>query len=266
MPKTKSKISKEISKNNKLLKKAKKPSTSKDVSKIVDVEEELLTITKPIINQIESVDESGQTEGEVDTKSKNVNSANISSQVQGPSMKGPNQQARNALYAQRANIKLEKFKVGDFLVYPMHGVGRITAISKQSILGILKSCYVLEIESSKMKVMVPIENAGMVGIRSIISKKEIQKVIELLQKDEVDTEEDWKIRYQNNMNKIKSGSIYSVAEVCRNLYKRACDRELSLMERRLYESAYKLVSSEIALTKNITLEEAGNMISEVLAT
>ena len=86
-----------------------------------------------------------------------------------------------------------------------------------------------------------------------------------MKKDEIDTEEDWKIRYQNNMNKIKSGSIYSVAEVCRNLYKRAKDKELSLMERRLYESAYNLISSEIALSKEIDIEEAGNLISEVLS-
>ncbi len=161
--------------------------------------------------------------------------------------------------------KLERFKVGDYLVYPMHGVGQITSISKQSILGKTKQCYVMEIESSRMRVMVPIDNAGEIGIRAIIAKREVRKVIDLLKKDEVDTEEDWKIRYQNNMNKIKSGDIYSVAEVCRNLYKRARDRELSLMERRLYESAYRLISSEIALTKAVSVEEAGNLISEVLA-
>ncbi len=161
--------------------------------------------------------------------------------------------------------KHEKYKVGDYLVYPMHGVGQITSLSRQSILGKTKPCYVMEVENNKMTVMVPIENAKRVGIRPIIAKREIRKVINLLKKDEVDTEEDWKIRYQNNMNKIKSGNIYSVAEVCRNLYKRAQDRELSLMERRLYESAYRLISSEIALSKQISFEEAGNMISEVLA-
>ena len=159
----------------------------------------------------------------------------------------------------------EEYSVGEYVVYPMHGVGKINAIQKQTILGKRKQCYVLEIASNKMKVMVPVENAEMIGIRSIIKKKDVKKVLELLKKDEVDTEEDWKIRYQNNMNKIKSGDIYSVAEVCRNLYKRAKDKELSLMERRLYESAYNLISNEIALTREVSVEEAGNLISEVLA-
>ncbi len=157
------------------------------------------------------------------------------------------------------------YKVGEYLVYPMHGVGQITAITKQNILGKSTRYYVLEIEAAKMKVMVPVDNVEEVGVRSIITKRESSKVMNLLKKDEVDTEEDWKIRYQNNMNKIKSGNIYSVAEVCRNLYKRARDKELSLMERRLYESAYSLISHELALTNKVSTEEAGNMISEILA-
>lgn len=84
-------------------------------------------------------------------------------------------------------------------------------------------------------------------------------------KDEVDTEEDWKIRYQNNMNKIKSGSIYEVADVCRNLFRRANGKELSIMERKLYENAYNLVKTEIALSKGVPQEEAGNIVSDILA-
>lgn len=163
--------------------------------------------------------------------------------------------------------KAEKtgFDVGDYVVYPMHGVGLIHAVQKQEILGKKTRCYVLDITSSKMKVMIPVDKADTIGIRPIIKKKDVKKVLDLLKKDEIDTEEDWKIRYQNNMTKIKSGDIYSVAEVCRNLYKRARDKELSLMERRLYESAYNLVSSEIAISREISIEEAGNLISEVLS-
>lgn len=158
-----------------------------------------------------------------------------------------------------------EFKVKDHVVYPMHGVGEIQAVQKQVILGKRKECYVLEIASSKMKVLIPVENAKAIGLRAIIKKKDVKKVLDLLKKEGVDTEEDWKIRYQNNMNKVKSGSIYSIAEVCRDLYKRAKDKELSLMERRLYESAYNLITNELALTRNMEVEEAGNLISEVLA-
>jgi len=160
---------------------------------------------------------------------------------------------------------VEEYAVGDYVVYPMHGVGEISAVQKQLILGKRVQCYVLEILSSKMKVMIPVDRSKEIGIRPIIKKREVKKILDLLKKDEVDTEEDWKIRYQNNMNKIKSGSIQSVAEVCRNLYKRAKDKELSLMERRLYESAYNLISSELALSKGVSVEEAGNLISEVLS-
>lgn len=138
-------------------------------------------------------------------------------------------------------------------------------VGKKTILGKRKDCYVMEIQGSKMKVMIPVEKAEDVGIRPIIDKKDVKKVLNLLKKDEVDTEEDWKIRYQNNMNKIKSGSIYEVADVCRNLYRRANGKELSIMERKLYESAYNLVKMEIALSKGVSQEEAGNTVSDVLA-
>ncbi len=162
-------------------------------------------------------------------------------------------------------VKEPKFKVGDYVVYPIHGVGEVTEVAKKVILGKKKDCYSLEIQGSKMKVSIPVDRAMDVGIRSIIDKKEIKKVLTLLKKDEIDTEEDWKVRYQNNMNKIKSGSIFEVADVCRNLYKRAYGKELSIMERKLYESAYNLVKMEIALSKGVPTEEAGNIVSDVLA-
>ena len=87
----------------------------------------------------------------------------------------------------------------------------------------------------------------------------------LLRKTGVETEDDWKLRYQNNIDKVKSGSIYEVAEVARDLYRRGREKELSIMERKLYESAYQLVINEIALAKSIEVEEAGNLVSEVLS-
>lgn len=147
----------------------------------------------------------------------------------------------------------------------MHGVGEVTEVSKKTILDEERDCYSLEMQGTKMKVMIPVDKAKDVGIRAIIAKKDIKKVLNLLMKDEVDTEEDWKIRYQNNMNKIKSGSIYEVADVCRNLFRRAYGKELSIMERKLYENAYNLVKTEIALSKGVPQEEAGNIVSDILA-
>jgi CarD family transcriptional regulator len=78
-------------------------------------------------------------------------------------------------------------------------------------------------------------------------------------------EEDWKLRYQINMEKVKTGSIFEVAEVARNLYRRSLEKDLSIMERKLYENAYQLITNEIALAKDLNIEDAGNIISEVLS-
>jgi CarD family transcriptional regulator len=157
------------------------------------------------------------------------------------------------------------FKVGDQIVYPMHGVGIIEAIEKKVVLGKRNEFYMISIINSGMKVMIPVANAEKVGIRRVIQKKEVAKVLNLLKQEGEPTEDDWKLRYQNNIDKVKSGSIYEVAEVARDLYRRGRGKELSIMERKLYESAYNLVIHEIALSKNIEVEEAGNLVSEVLS-
>jgi CarD family transcriptional regulator len=157
------------------------------------------------------------------------------------------------------------FKIGDKIVYPMHGVGRIEAIEKKTVLGKRDRFYFITIINSGMKVMIPVEKAETIGIRSIISKREVNKVLELLKKKEVITEDDWKLRYQGNIDKVKSGSIYEVGEVARDLYRRGREKELSIMERKLYENAYQLVIHEIALAKDINIEEAGNIVSEALS-
>ena len=157
------------------------------------------------------------------------------------------------------------YKKGDYVVYPMHGVGEVIDITKKEVLGKSQEYYIIELINTKMTAMIPISKEKTVGLRHIISKKDVNKVIRLLKKEEVEQEEDWKIRYQNNLLKIKSGSISSVAEVCRNLYKRARGKELSIMERKLYESAYSLVINEVALAQSVNLEDASNMISDVLS-
>ncbi len=158
------------------------------------------------------------------------------------------------------------FKVGDNIVYPMHGVGKIEAIEKKIVLGKRGEYYIITISSSGMKVMIPVKNAENIGIRSIIPKKDVKKVIAVLAKNEMSSVDDWKERYQNNIDKVKSGSIYEVSEVARDLYRRGREKELSIMERKLYENAYQLVTHEIALSKKVDIEEAGNLVSEALST
>ena len=157
------------------------------------------------------------------------------------------------------------YKKGDYVVYPLHGVGQVVDVTKKTVMGKNQEYYIIDLINTKMTVMVPSKKKDDIALRHIISKKEVSKIIRLLKKDYVEQEEDWKIRYQNNLLKIKSGAINSVAEVCRNLYKRARDKELSIMERKLYESAYSLVINEVALAKGVSLEDASNQISDVLS-
>jgi len=160
---------------------------------------------------------------------------------------------------------MASYKVGDRIVYPMHGVGIIDSIEKKVVLGKRNEYYMITIVNSGMKVMIPVDNADTIGIRSIIPKKEIKKVLDVLSKDDEAVIDDWKERYQSNIDKVKSGSIYEVSEVARDLYRRGCIKELSIMERKLYENAYQLVTHELALSKNIEIEEAGNLVSEALS-
>ncbi len=161
--------------------------------------------------------------------------------------------------------KTKTYNEGDRIVYPMHGVGIIDAIEKKVVLGKRAEYYMITIVNSGMKVMIPVKNADSIGIRKIISKREVKKVLDVLSKDENSSVDDWKERYQNNIDKVKSGSIHEVAEVARDLYRRGTEKELSIMERKLYENAYQLVTHEIALSRDVDLEEAGDIVSEALS-
>jgi len=157
------------------------------------------------------------------------------------------------------------YKQGDKLAYHMHGVGIIEAIEKKEVLGQKLEFYIMTIINNGMKVMIPVKNADQVGLRPIISKNEVKKVLTIISQGETEREDDWKLRYQNNIDKIKSGSIYEVSKVARDLYRRGREKELSIMERKLYENAYNLLIHEIALAKSIDIEEAGNVVSEALS-
>ncbi|GIX41426.1 MAG: hypothetical protein KatS3mg129_1159 [Leptospiraceae bacterium] len=160
--------------------------------------------------------------------------------------------------------KLE-FQVDDYIVYPSQGVGKIIGIENIKVSNQKRPYYIIQIFDKNLTIKIPVDNVEASGIRHVIDKKDVKKVLKILEQEQDELEEDWKIRYQNNLNKIKSGSIFEIAQVCRNLYKRARDKELSLMERRLYETAYTLVTGEIAIAKNIPIEEAKNLVSELLS-
>jgi len=148
------------------------------------------------------------------------------------------------------------FKIGDRAVYPAHGVGVIQDIQCKVIGGCKRIFYVLKIIEKDMTIMIPKENAESVGLREIISKKDIPKVFRILaeRNGKVDCQT-WNRRYREYMEKIKSGSVFEVAEVLRDLFHLKGDKDLSFGERQMLDLAQNLLVKELAIAKNISEEK-----------
>ena len=142
-------------------------------------------------------------------------------------------------------------KVGDKAVYPGHGVGQVTSIEEKNIMGNNLTFYSIEIIESGTKIMIPKNRIQTIGVRPVISKKEAQKVITiLLEKIEGKkiAEKNWQKRHQSYMDKIKTGSIYEIAEVIRDLNSIKEGKELSYGEKRMMDKAKNMVLSELSIT------------------
>lgn len=153
------------------------------------------------------------------------------------------------------------YEVGAKVVYPVHGVGIINSIEDKTVLGEKRSYYIIKLAISDMTVMIPINKSEQLGLRLVVSDRDVHKALKLIKSEVTAMDEDWKTRYQHNFEKIKSGSILDVAEVVRNLFHRNKIKELSIMEKKLYENAYRLLIDEIAYVKDIEKEEVQNIVS-----
>lgn len=143
------------------------------------------------------------------------------------------------------------FEVGDNAVYPGHGVGRITAIETKEILGSKQTFYSIEIFENGMKIMVPRNNVETVGLRPIISREEADKVLGILRETDVKIDnQTWNRRYREYMEKIKTGSVFEIAEVLRDLFLLKVDKELSFGERKMLDTARNLLMKELSLATN----------------
>ena len=115
-----------------------------------------------------------------------------------------------------------------------------------------------------MTVMIPTHKSDDLGLRMVVTTKAAKQALKLIEENSVQVEEDWKARYQHNFEKIKSGSIFDVAEVVRNLFHRNRIKELSIMEKKLYENAYRLLVDEISIAHNMAKEEVQSIVAEKL--
>ena len=147
------------------------------------------------------------------------------------------------------------FKVGDIAVYPAHGVGVIESIEKKEISGIEHTFYILRILENDMTIMIPTKNIDTVGLREIVSAEEIPKVYEILrERNTPDENQAWNRRYREYMEKIKTGSVFEVAEVFRDLILLKMEKDLSFGEKRILNMAQNLLIKELSIAKNSTEE------------
>ena len=151
------------------------------------------------------------------------------------------------------------FNIGDKIVYPMHGAGVIDAIEEKDILGEKQAYYILRMPG-EVKVMVPIDKAEQVGVRSIIDKSSADKVFNLLSQDETEMDKNWNKRYRDNMEKMKSGDIYEVADVVRNLAFKQKEKGLSTGEKKMLVNAKQILVSELVLAEQSTKDEIEELV------
>jgi CarD family transcriptional regulator len=154
--------------------------------------------------------------------------------------------------SQSSKQKLREFQVGDLAVYPAHGVGEIQAIESRVVNGEKHDFYIMKVLENGMVIMIPISNVESVGLRDIISKKDVPRVYAVMKsrKDGLPDNQTWNRRYRDYMDKIKTGSLYDVAEVFRDLSLLKLTKDLSFGERKLYDTAQVLLVRELSTAKD----------------
>lgn len=156
------------------------------------------------------------------------------------------------------------FKLGDRVVYPMHGAGIIEAIEEKEVLGEKQQYYIMRLPLGDMRVMIPLRNANVIGIREVVSSDGLEQALAVLQEEETSMPANWNQRYRANLEKIRSGDIKTVAEVMRNLVKRDQEKGLSTGERKMLDTARQIFVSELILVREMEEESAMRLIDGLL--
>lgn len=154
------------------------------------------------------------------------------------------------------------FDVGDKVVYPNHGAGTIVEIETKQILGEEKKYYIMKLPIGEMKVMIPVDNIEEIGIRNVIDAEEVDDVLNLLKGKKSKMSQNWNRRYRANQEKLKTGDIYEVSEVVRNLTMRDEEKGLSTGEKKMLSNARQILISELVLAKDMDEEEVKSLIKE----
>jgi CarD family transcriptional regulator len=156
------------------------------------------------------------------------------------------------------------FDKGDRVVYPNHGAGTIVDVEIKEILGEEKKYYIMELPIGEMRVMIPVHKVEEIGIRDVIDEEEAENVFHLLKGEKSKMSQNWNRRYRANQEKLKTGDIYEVVEVVRNLTIRDMEKGLSTGEKKMLSNARKILISELVLAKNMSEEDVVEKIDNIL--
>jgi len=156
------------------------------------------------------------------------------------------------------------FHIGDKVVYPNHGVGVIEQISSRTIGSVVEKFYLLKIASSSLKVMIPFHSAGSVGLRPVVRNGEMQKIVDFLSSGECPNAADWKDRFKENSERMRTGLLVDVAVVLKSLLMLNQGKSLSFREKKMLERARYLLVSELAISRNCQEAEIEQILSKAL--
>ena len=152
------------------------------------------------------------------------------------------------------------FKLNEQIVYPLQGVGQIIKIEEIKFKGEDLLYYVIYLPVTDMTIMVPVNKAKELGIRAIVSEKESKEALQIISEEQEVITADWKIRYQMNLNLLKSGSIKDIAVVVRTLYHRSKIKELPILERKLFDDALKILIDEVSFSLRKTKKDIEQLV------
>lgn len=154
------------------------------------------------------------------------------------------------------------FKIGDKIVYPMHGAGIIDSVETKEFLGEEKEYFILKMPIGNMDISIPKANINKMNIRDVISKKEGEEILAILEQDPKDLNSNWNLRYRENQEILKTGDIFKIANMVRDLVALDDDKGLSTTEKKLLNRARRIVASELVMSGSLERDEAEKMIDE----
>ena len=152
------------------------------------------------------------------------------------------------------------YNLGDKVVYPMHGAGKIESVEEKEVLGELKKYYILKMPIGEIKLMIPVDNVNNMGLRNIIDKDTVKDVLAVLEQNAEENTSNWNKRYRENMEKMRTGDIFELAHVVRDLSFRDKEKGLSTGEKKMLANAKQMLISEVALS----IDQDGETVTDYI--